>query len=170
MRRCIVMRHILVPIDGPPQWEARPALEYAVREYPEAELTVLHTINPAVRVGCVFDLEAARRYETVYETAEETAAPVFDEAHAIADAYEKELITELDIGWPGNVIVEYARDNETDYIVLGTRGKSGISPISRSTGSWVIHHSPVPVIIIPAHPDGPHDAPEPLEQRERSLP
>ena len=158
-----------MPIDGPPQWEAQNALEYAVMEYPEAELTVLHTINPATQVGCVFDLEAARRYETIYETAEETAAPVFDEARAIADEYEEELKTVMDIGWPGTVIVEYARENETDQIVLGTRGGSGFSPISRSTGSWVIHHSPVPVVVVPAHPEGSHDTPDPLEQRELSL-
>lgn len=164
------MRHILVPIDGPPQWEAQNALEYAVMEYPEAEITVLHTINPTAQVGCVFDLEAARRYETVYEAAEETAASVFDEAHAIADEYEGELTTVMDIGWPGNAIVEYARENETDRIVLGTRGESGFSSIFRSTGSWVVHHSPVPVVVVPAHPEGHHDPPEPLEQREPSLP
>lgn len=164
------MRHILVPIDGSPQWEAQNALEYAVMEYPETEITVIHAIDPMAQVGCVFDLEAARGYKSVYETAEETAAPVFDEARAIADEYDGELTTVMDIGWPGNVIVEYARENETDQIVLGTRGESGFSPISRSTGSWVVHNSPVPVVVVPAHPEGHHDAPEPLEQRDLSLP
>lgn len=164
------MGHILVPIDGPPQWEAQNALEYAMTEYPEAEITVLHAVDPIAQVGCVFDLEAARGYKSAYETVEETAAPVFDEAHAIADEYGVELTPVIDIGWPGNVIVEYARDNETDQIVLGTRGKSGFLPISRSTGSWVVHNSPVPVVVIPAHPKRNHDEPEPLEQRELSLP
>jgi nucleotide-binding universal stress UspA family protein len=164
------MRHILVPIDGPPQWEAQNALEYTVREHPEAEITVLHTIDPTTQVGCVFDLEAARRYETVYETAEETAASVFDEARAIVDEYEGELMTVMEIGWPGNAIVEYARENETDRIVLGTRGESGFSLISRNTGNWVVRHSPVPVVVVPAHPEGSHDAPKPLEQRELNPP
>jgi nucleotide-binding universal stress UspA family protein len=52
-------------------------------------------------------------------------------------------------GYPGSTIVEFAKDNDTDLIVVGTLGKSGIEALLLgSVASKVIRHAPCPVLVV----------------------
>lgn len=51
---------------------------------------------------------------------------------------------------PGQVICEEAKKNNADVIVLGQRGLSAFSrALLGSTSDYVLHHSSVPVVVVP---------------------
>lgn len=52
-------------------------------------------------------------------------------------------------GYPGSTIIEFAKDNDTDLIVVGTLGKSGIEALLLgSVASKVVRHAPCPVLVV----------------------
>jgi nucleotide-binding universal stress UspA family protein len=52
-------------------------------------------------------------------------------------------------GYPGSTIVQFAKDNSIDLIVMGTLGKSGIEALLLgSVASKVIRHAPCPVLVV----------------------
>jgi len=51
---------------------------------------------------------------------------------------------------PGHVICELAKEKEADTIIMGQRGLGAISrTLLGSTSDYVLHHSHVPVMVIP---------------------
>ena len=52
-------------------------------------------------------------------------------------------------GTPAEVIVETARDQNCDLIVVGTHGHGTFADVFvGSTAKWIIKHSPIPVLVI----------------------
>jgi nucleotide-binding universal stress UspA family protein len=52
-------------------------------------------------------------------------------------------------GYPGSAIVDFAKDNGIDLIVMGTLGKSGIEKLLLgSVADRVIRHAPCPVLVV----------------------
>jgi len=139
-------KHILVPVDGSEQ--AREACEFAMAEFPEADLTLLHVINPA-DAGYSVQASIPTFSEEWYERQKEQAQERFDEIGA--DARERGIEVEgvIEVGKPTHVIVEYVEDNDIDQIVMGSHGRSGVSRILLgSVAETVVRRSPVPVTVI----------------------
>lgn len=113
--------HILVPMDGSPL--SRRALEVALTEH-DAPVTVLHVIDP-VAPGYSYpvdmdpDIEPRHGSDAWYERAEELAEELFDEVRALASEHDREVETELVVGDPARVIVDYAVDENVDHVVMG---------------------------------------------------
>ncbi|WP_306056844.1 universal stress protein [Natronococcus wangiae] len=136
---------ILVPIDRSSQSER--ALEYALESFPDAEITVLHVINPSSywygnTDGYVYadeiDAWVRRQGEELLETARRTAAE-----------HGRDALTELKTGRPARTINEYAETHDVDHVVLGSHGRSGVSRILLgSVAEAVVRRSPVPVTIV----------------------
>jgi nucleotide-binding universal stress UspA family protein len=54
------------------------------------------------------------------------------------------------VGNPKFDILEYAKQANADYIVMGTHGRTGLTHVVLgSTAEYVIRHSSIPVLIIP---------------------
>jgi len=52
-------------------------------------------------------------------------------------------------GTPAEVIVETAKEQNSDLIVMGTHGQSGIADVLiGSTAKWVVKRSPIPVLVV----------------------
>ncbi|MFU8869567.1 universal stress protein [Natronococcus sp.] len=136
---------ILVPVDRSERSDR--ALEYAVESFPDAELTVLHVINPSSywygnTDGYIYSDEIEswlrRQGEAVLEDARRTAAD-----------YDREIRTELKLGSPARTITEYAAANDIDHVVLGSHGRDGVSRILLgSVAEAVARRAPVPVTIV----------------------
>lgn len=55
----------------------------------------------------------------------------------------------LETGSPAHAVLEYARQNPTDLIVLGTHGRSGVARMMLgSVAEAVVHHAHVPVLAV----------------------
>jgi len=66
------------------------------------------------------------------------------------DLKEVEYDTLLRFGAPHRLIVETARERESDLIVMGTHGRRGFERFFLgSTASKVLRHMPCPVLTIP---------------------
>jgi len=73
-----------------------------------------------------------------------------EEAQGGAD--EQTFVTDevlIKHGTPAEVIVETAREQKCDLIVVGTHGHGTFADVFvGSTAKWIIKHSPIPVLVI----------------------
>lgn len=119
--------HILVPFDGSPL--SREALETALTEYPDGEITALHVIDPFEPGYSVYDApydvesEPVHGSEEWYDRADDLSADLLEEAQDVADEHETDLELETTVGEPGREIVSYATDNDVDQIIMGSHSR-----------------------------------------------
>ena len=145
-------KRILVPMDGSPLSER--ALEVALEENPDADIVVLHVIDPT-EPGYSYpldvDLSEEPRHgsDEWYDRAEELSEDLFATAREMAAEYDVELTTELVVNAPSRAIVEYARENAVDHIIMGSHGRDGEPRILLgSVTEAVAFRSPVRVTLI----------------------
>lgn len=134
---------VLIPIDGSDQSEE--ALEHAIREYPDAELIVLHVID--VVSGLYVD--GYLDYRETRENQEKRAEALLSDTADLAKSHGRDVTTETVVGQPATSIVEAAEDMDADLIVIGSHGRSGVSRILLgSVAETVIRRAPVPVTVV----------------------
>lgn len=123
---------------------AQRALEYALENHPEAEITVLHVAGgPSLMGGAATALALEDDSE---EAAEEHSKAVFENARERAAQYDVEITTEVQIGQPAQTILNRADD--FDAIVLGSHSGSLVDRlIVGNVAQKVVRHSPIPVIV-----------------------
>jgi nucleotide-binding universal stress UspA family protein len=140
------MKRILVPVDGSTQ--AHTACEFVIEEFPEAELVLLHVVNPA-EAGYSAQASIPSFSEEWYEQEKASARELFAEVRTEAEEADLTVETAIEVGKPTREIVEYAGDNGIDQIVMGSHGRSGVSRILLgSVAEAVIRRSPVPVTVV----------------------
>jgi nucleotide-binding universal stress UspA family protein len=71
---------------------------------------------------------------------------------AKADAKDQTFVTDetlIKTGAPAEIIVQTAKEQNCDLIVMGTHGHGTFADVFvGSTAKWVIKHSPIPVLVI----------------------
>ena len=139
-------KKILLPFDGSPQSDD--ALDYALEEFPEHDITLLHVIDPT-DAGYTSTINIPGGSEEWYEGAKEESEALFEEAQEVADERGVALDTATEVGKPARVVVEFAEENGFDQIVMGSHGRSGMSRILLgSVAETVVRRSPVPVTVV----------------------
>ena len=137
---------ILVPMDD--SEHAGQALEYALDNFPDADVSVLHVVGvPSPMMGEATGLALADDLE---EAAAQRAEPVFERARKIATEREREIRTVVGIGHPARNIIDRAENYDT--IVLGAHGADWSRATRRflvgNVAETVSKRAPVPVIIV----------------------
>ena len=147
-------KRILVAVDG--SEEAAEALRFAAVEWPDAELTALHVINPAdSATGADGGFPGAS--DQWYASAERRGERLLSEA---AEAVDRGVETRLAVGRPTRTILGVA-DGENpvgeddapgepfDHIVLASRGRTGLSRVLLgSVAEGVVRRAEVPVTVV----------------------
>ena len=137
------MTSVLVPIDGSQQ--AEEALDTAVSEFPDAEIVLLHVIDP-IDSGYEAENVVPGHAEDWYEAHEETAHDLFERA---SERTGREFETAIEVGRPAREIVEFAEREAVDHVVMGSHGRSGVARILLgSVAETVVRRSPVPVTVV----------------------
>jgi nucleotide-binding universal stress UspA family protein len=138
-----MLSRLLVPIDDSEM--ARRALEYALENHPDAEITVLHVVGePSSMWGTATGLALQDDPEAA---AEERAESVFDRAHELAAEHEAEIDTEVQLGDPTRAILNRAGDFDT--VVLGSHsGTLADRLFVGNVAQKVVRRSPVPVTVV----------------------
>jgi nucleotide-binding universal stress UspA family protein len=137
------MKRVLVPIDG--SEGSQEAVDHAVSEFPDAEIVLLHVIDP---VGSGYDAESVvpGLSEEWYASHEETAEELFEKAR---ERTGREFETATEVGRPSREIVEYAESEGIDHVVMGSHGRSGMARLLLgSVAETVVRRSPVPVTVV----------------------
>lgn len=138
------VKNILVPVDYSDNSDA--ALSYAAllaREY-EAELHLVHAYEqPFAYVDAGF---AGTPLPDV------TPADLREEEARLAQVVPGEDVAyrhEFIIGTPTETLVDYAKENEIDLVVMGTHGRTGLNRLLMgSVAEGVLRKAPCPVLTI----------------------
>lgn len=128
---------VLVPIDGSDSsWTA---LDYVLDHHDDDPVTVLHVIDPA-EGNYTGEHEAGKPAERSTE--------LLETAHERAMAEALEVDTDTATGSPAETILGYADEHGIDHIVMGSRGRSGLSRLLLgSVAETVVRRSSVPVTV-----------------------
>jgi len=139
-------KRILVPVDGSEQ--AHRAFEFVTEEFGDAEVVLLHVVNPA-EAGYSAQASIPSFSEEWYESEQAAAEKLFDEIAALADETDLSIEREIEVGKPIRAIVEFADERGVDQIVMGSHGRSGVTRILLgSVAEAVVRRSPVPVTVV----------------------
>lgn len=143
-------RRILVAYDGGAPAEA--ALEFALREFPDAAVTVLYVVEPFADHTAA-GVEDDHRDDWRARAAD-LAAERFERAHAIAADADASIETVWEYGRPRQVIVEELEEGNYDQVVVGSHGPG---PVERfvlgSDAETVVRRSPVPATVVRRPPE-----------------
>ncbi len=148
-------KRILVAVDG--SAEATEALRFAAEEWPDAELTALHVINPAESTtGAEGGFPGA--VDQWYDSARVRGKRVLSEA---TDRFDREIATRLEVGRPAATILDVADGDASgtgadgtdpepfDHIALASRGRTGLSRVVLgSVAEGVVRRAAVPVTVV----------------------
>ncbi len=139
-------QHVLVPIDF--SADAEQALDYAIRlaRTLQARLTLLHVIQPlamgsmdALPYTFVHDLE---------DKITQAMEPYRERAQAAGLRCDFAILH----GIPFSVIVDIARREHTDLIIMGTHGRTGLRHVLLgSVTERVLRLAPCPVLVTRLH-------------------
>ncbi|MDS0283340.1 universal stress protein [Haloarcula onubensis] len=140
-------KRILVPVDGSEQ--AAAAAAFAVEQFPDATVVLLHVINPA-EAGYSAQASVPSFSEEWFEERQAEARTRFDELEAAARESGAERVERaIEVGRPSKTIVEYADDHDIDQIVMGSHGRSGMSRLLLgSVAEVVVRRATVPVTVV----------------------
>jgi nucleotide-binding universal stress UspA family protein len=138
-----MITRILVPMNDSEM--ARRALEYALENHPDAEITVLHVAGePSLMGGAAAGLALEEDPEAA---ATERAKPVFDRARELAAEHDAQIDTEVRLGDPTRAILNSAE--EFDAVVLGSHSGSLADRLFvGNVAGKVVRQSPVPVTVV----------------------
>lgn len=128
-------RVVLVPTDGSPL--SKDALERAIATFPEANITLIHVIDPRYTAPGDDELRPDRVFADLLDVAERRGVDVE---------------TEVRVGHPSREIVTYSEENDVDEIFMGSHGREGTSRILfGSVAERVLRRAPVPVTVVRPH-------------------
>lgn len=141
-------RHVLVPIDDIEA--SREAFEYALTEYPNATITVLHVFD-STHPNLYADATggSAEQHEEFELANREHGAELLADATEFAADRGRQVRTALEDGKPTREIVEYAADYDVDHLVVGAHDRSIASRVTLgSVSQTVAKRTSVPVTIV----------------------
>lgn len=115
----------------------------------EGELTLVHVLTPPIPAASDVLVSSRGIAEVAAQEAEDLLPLWRAEAELRAGLQVKAVFLSGD---PAAEIVSHARDESVDLIVIGTRGRSGISRVVLgSVAERVVRRSPCPVLVVHDH-------------------
>jgi nucleotide-binding universal stress UspA family protein len=155
-----MFRNILVAIDGSPH--AHQALMEAIdlADSENARLTLFTAIVPPPAIAC---LAPGAPVADLAHDAEAEAEAVLLRARASVPA-DVSLTTVLTAQPVMPALLRQIEEGRHDLVVMGSRGRGAVrSALLGSVSHYVLHHSPVPVLIVHAQPSSPQAAQDQAE-------
>lgn len=140
-----MFKNILVAIDGSEQ--SNKAIDYAlelVKTY-QSRLELLHVYSyPRFILGEAFVTPPAN----IVKELQEYSKQVIDEANQKVESIPEANVT-IEQGHPAKTIIGFAKENNCDLIIIGSRGLGAISEfVLGSVSHNVVQHSDIPVLVI----------------------
>jgi len=150
----ITLKTILVATDFSEPSKAAVTYGRALAEAFHASLHVLHVLDDATLRGVVGEgyIGPAPTFPQREQAIEQEARDELD--HLFSEAERGKLKTHLTVLTGGAVpqILRYAQEQKIDLIVMGTRGRGGISHLLLgSVAEEVVRRSPCPVLVVHQH-------------------
>jgi len=144
-------KRILVPLDG--SRLAEQALEDAkavISSKKDCLITLFRVVEPLLAAQLV-DYVNVEEYRVAEDRNEaETKDYLVNMAEELTRAGMRVEVELIVGGAADSAILDYAKENKIDLIVMTTHGRSGVHRwIFGSVAQRVLRHSPIPVLIVP---------------------
>lgn len=147
-------KHILLPTDGSDHatWGKKYALELA-RMF-QAKVTLFHGykfLNDAALTR--YHQQDSKYLSEIREELQKNALTIVEKAQRLFEENSIPSECQIQEEIPNSAIIHYSEENEVDLIVMGTRGLGSFrSALLGSVSHYVIHHSSIPMLLIPEEP------------------
>jgi nucleotide-binding universal stress UspA family protein len=142
-------KRVLVPLDGSLLAEGAIRHAFAIAESAGAELTLLYVVEP---ISDLLTMNGHALYvDEQLEGRTASAREYLDRArHRIAGRDVKVHVA-VESGPPAEKILDHARAESVDLIVMATHGRSGVKRwLLGSVANKVLQRAEVPVLLVPA--------------------
>ena len=136
-----MIEKILVPVDGSKQSDK--ALEFAcnLAEKYSASIVLQHTVETTLHEHAMFMGSAGFAFELDEEQIHKAGQVVIDSAMKIVNQHKNiNTSNTIDHGSPALNIVQCAKDNNVDMIVMGSRGLSDLGGLFLGSVSHKVSH------------------------------
>jgi nucleotide-binding universal stress UspA family protein len=152
----VAIKKILVPVDGSEL--SFKAAEYAIHlaKADNAQITTLNVVEDIkqggaiglqAKYGNVSLVDAFRKVRK--DSAEQWMNKISQEAKSQGVTFKSEIIDDEDVSSEAGVITEYARQNNFDLIVIGSRGRSKLERLlTGGVTNAVVNSARVPVLVV----------------------
>ncbi|MFW5950319.1 MAG: universal stress protein [archaeon] len=138
--------NFLIPVDD--SEPAIDALDYAVKNYPDASITALHVVDPS-EFSSAASIEGAATYADMIESYEGRAEELLDEMSERTTERGVSIETDYVVGKVARSIVDYVDEHDIDHVVIGSHGRSGATRVLLgSVAESVTRRAQVPVTVI----------------------
>lgn len=139
-----------MPIDGSEYSFKAAAYALKIAKYYDAEVNCIHVIGAA---PYYVNNKPIVYPEPYYNEVRAEAERWFSEIKEMADETQIQKVTKLEVRLVAtsvpDAILDYAEQQGTDLIVIGTRGITGVKRfLLGSVASAVVHHAPCPVLVV----------------------
>ncbi|MFC7073346.1 universal stress protein [Halovenus rubra] len=135
---------VLIAYDGSDPAQA--AVEHAIREHPDEQLVLLHTVEAAS--GSI-DATVNMIQKALKDQRKAVEEDFVDEVTDLLADEDVEYTTEVTVGDPAHEVIEYAEEHAIDHIVVGNHGRQGASRIFLgNVAESVVRRSPVTVTVV----------------------
>ena len=140
---------ILVPVDGSEVALAAARKASQLAEAHGSELCLMHVV-PLSFLDLLNYRPTMMESDVLSKQLEERLSAQADEHLEAARAVcQGQVSVHKVLGHPAEAIVDYSTQENFDLIVIGNRGRGGVaSLLLGSVSAHVVHHSPVPVLIV----------------------
>ena len=142
MHNIILFSKILVAIDG--SQSAKRAFEQSIylASKCDSKLEVVHV------VPCEFGGDSVNTFELVEEL-KNKGKKILEQCKKVVVKKNISIKTFSDLGDPAKIIIELAKNNDYDLIIMGSRGRSTFKELLLgSVTQKVSHHAKCPVMIV----------------------
>jgi nucleotide-binding universal stress UspA family protein len=152
-----MFHNILVAIDGSPDADAALAQAIDLSESEHTRLTLLAAVCGVPPAAYLMGGEGAGQLRvTVYDQAKEAICRARDRVPA--DLPVTTVLSEQPIR---NALIHQIKEGQHDLVVMGSRGRGAVrAALLGSVSHYMLHHSPVPVLVVHAEPSQQLQAPE----------
>jgi nucleotide-binding universal stress UspA family protein len=146
-----MFRNILVAIDGSPDSDQafKQAIDLAESEHSRLTLFSAVVMPPAgayIGAGGAVAATLARDAESETETILRTAAERVPDRVSLSTVLSSEPVR--------HSLIHQIKEGKHDVVVMGSRGRGAMrSVLLGSVSHYVLHHSPIPVLIVHADPE-----------------
>ncbi len=122
------------------------------RDLSDAEVVIVYCHEPPPGLACALDpsCAAAKELRDYEARVKDEVEPLIQAA--AARAREAGVRIEVVMAWdePVHALMEIAREHDSHIIVVGSHGEGALSAaFSRNTPYGLLHHSAVPVLVVP---------------------
>lgn len=138
-------KKILIATDGSEPNKRSVSYGIELAKLSGAKVNVVYVVDTAAFASIPMDAGWEMMYELLQKEGVEVTQQIVNDAKALGIEIESSLLE----GHPSHEIIEFAQNNDSDVIVMGTLGKGGLDRfLLGSVAEKVTRNSKIPVLVV----------------------